>query len=522
MSLNLVAARAPAVEATRRTITGLVLPFNRPGHTSAGPVSVAAGAVALPDDITRVKLLRDHSTQPGFTPVGYATAAVVDADGIRMTFKVAATPDGDVALTDVTEHVRDALSVELVDTRVNNGTLTAGTLTAVALVPVPAFTDARVETVIASASPITIGTDMSDTTTPTTPVVDDVEDTTTPPTTPPPVTDDVEDNTEKDTDMTVEDTTTPAAPAAVTAARRPSGLTVAQRPDLSFSQAVETIAAMRSGVANPSMTAALADITRAANPAISAPAWLGKLWDGREYTREIIPTMTNKPLTKLKAVGWRWVERPEIEDYTGDKAPIPTNEVSTEAVELTAQRMAVGHDIDRAYFDFNEVEFLTEFFKARVDDWALKSDTKAAEFLVASAATGTTIAAEPDLLHAAARARLTVKTQTRTEPSAYLVNPESLFGLFAITQLDNPAYLDLLGVQPDKFIATDLVPAGEVIAYAKAAVTWYELPGSPIRVDAERIDHGGRDSGIFAYWATMLNNQRGVVSVPFGTAETGE
>ena len=300
------------------------------------------------------------------------------------------------------------------------------------------------------------------------------------------------------------------------AARVPSGLKVNQKPALTFSQAVETIANMRTGTASPELTAALADITRSANPAVSAPQWLGELWEGSEYQREIIPTMTIKPLTKLKAVGWRWTQKPEIEDYAGDKAEIPTNEVSTEPVETTANRMAVGHDIDRAYFDFNETEFLEGFFRARTIDYAMKSDAKAAAFLNTSAATGTTVASEPDLLHAAARARLVVKRQVRVEPSAYLVHPNSLFGLFDITQLDNPAYLDLLGVKPERFIATDLVPENEVVAYAKESVTWFELPGSPIRVDAERIDLGGRDSAVFAYWATLLNNQSGIVRVPFG------
>ena len=93
-----------------------------------------------------------------------------------------------------------------------------------------------------------------------------------------------------------------------------------------------------------------------------------------------------------------------------------------------------------------------------------------------------------------------------------------MFGLFQITQLDNPAYLDLLGVRPERFLATDLVPEGQVVAYAKQAMTWFELPGSPIRVDAERIDHGGKDSGIFGYYAAILNNAQGVVSIPFNTA----
>ena len=522
-TMHMVASMAPAAEQTKRTVTGLVVPWNTPGRTSAGPVSVAEGAVKLPADLGRVKLLRDHSDTANFSPVGYATSAEVTAEGLKMSFRIAEGDDGDAALADVKNRVRDALSVELVDTKVTNGTLKSGNLTAVALVPIPAFAEARVEMLTAAATDpvedddedddeldqaaeddetadpaddgeLVIETDeqLETTDTETDPVEDDDED----------------DETEK------ENNTMPKNKLA--AARVPSGLKVNQKPALTFSQAVETIANMRTGTASPELTAALADITRSANPAVSAPQWLGELWEGSEYQREIIPTMTIKPLTKLKAVGWRWTQKPEIEDYAGDKAEIPTNEVATEPVETTANRMAVGHDIDRAYFDFNETEFLEGFFRARTIDYAMKSDAKAAAFLNDSAATGTTVAAEPDLLHAAARARLVVKRQVRVEPSAYLVHPNSLFGLFDITQLDNPAYLDLLGVKPERFIATDLVPENEVIAYAKESVTWFELPGSPIRVDAERIDLGGRDSAVFAYWATLLNNQSGIVRVPFG------
>ena len=521
-TMHMVASMAPAAEQTKRTVTGLVVPWNTPGRTSAGPVSVAEGAVKLPADLGRVKLLRDHSDTANFSPVGYATAAEVTDEGLKMSFRIAEGDDGDAALADVKNRVRDALSVELVDTKVTNGTLKSGNLTAVALVPIPAFAEARVEMLTAAATdPVEddedddeLDQDVEDDET-VDPAADDDElvietdeklETTDPETDP--VEDDEDDETEK------ENNTMPKNKLA--AARVPSGLKVNQKPALTFSQAVETIANMRTGTASPELTAALADITRSANPAVSAPQWLGELWEGSEYQREIIPTMTIKPLTKLKAVGWRWTQKPEIEDYAGDKTAIPTNEVATEPVETTANRMAVGHDIDRAYFDFNETEFLEGFFRARTIDYAMKSDAKAAAFLNTSASTGTTVASEPDLLHAAARARLVVKRQVRVEPSAYLVHPNSLFGLFDITQLDNPAYLDLLGVKPERFIATDLVPENEVVAYAKESVTWFELPGSPIRVDAERIDLGGRDSAVFAYWATLLNNQSGIVRVPFG------
>ena len=57
-----------------------------------------------------------------------------------------------------------------------------------------------------------------------------------------------------------------------------------------------------------------------------------------------------------------------------------------------------------------------------------------------------------------------------------------------------------------------------MIAYAKPAMTFFELSGSPIRVQAEHIAKGGRDAALFGYYATLLNDQRGVVEVPIAPA----
>ncbi len=523
-------------------IRGTVIPYGKPGRTSGGVLTIHAGAVTVPADIGRVKLLRDHSTQPGWTPVGKAIGLTESDSGLEMEFEIGDTPDGAAAAADIEAGIRDALSIEVIETEVRGSELTKGILTAVALVPIPAFDDARISqvtaaqtvddddrlnVVFAANSPGLAATENTEPSTPPTEETNPMPDKPTIRKTidreknggdssdqhaPDSNNDDDEDENNDDED---EDERTTGAQ--VTAARAPRGLMVKQHAPLTFSQAIETIQRVRTGQAGAEVTAALADITRSANPAVSAPQWLGQLWDGADYTREIVPTFSQGTLTGMKAVGWRFTKKPEVDDYKGDKAEIPTGTVATEPVEVKAQRLAAGHDIDRAYFDFNEREFLEAFFNARVVDYKLKTDQKAANFAVASAkkAPKVTTGKEPDLLHAAARARLLVKQRTRVEPTTFLVHPNSIFGLFQITQLDNPAYLDLLGVKPEKFNVTDLVPEGQVVAYARQAMTWYELPGSPIRVDAERIDHGGKDSGIFGYWSALLNNPNGVVAVQF-------
>ena len=533
--LQIVAAHAPDADDDKRTISGLVLPYGVPGYTSSGAVTVASGTVTLPEDLGRIKLLRDHSTDEGFSPVGHATAIEDTPEGLRMSFKVAKTADGDVALADVTERVRDALSVELVHTSIDeDGNLIAGELKAVALVPIPAFDDARVELITASAHyPDTDEEEPDDD------FVEGLEDT---PVKRPKlplsahavVTPDGTTVRLNETDGATADTENvhpsgdtdndhPATPEKEPDmngnAKAPEGIQAAKKDTpLTFSAAVHAIGDLAARRETPELTAALKDITYSGQPATRAPKWVGELWDGAAFTREIVPTMTPKTLTSLEVRGWRWKEKPQVDDWDGDKRAIPSNTASTEPIDSKAKRLAAGWDFDRAYWDFGDTEFIRSFLEAAREDYAIKSDERAAQSIAKWATEESTLTAtaQPDLLHAAAHARQLIKKATRIEPTAFLVHPDDMFGLFDITMLDIPQFLKLLGVEPEKFISTDLVPAGSLVSYVKPAVEFHELAGAPIRVSAQHIANGGIDEALFGYWDALLINPRGIVSVPVG------
>lgn len=505
MSENLTTASA-----TGRTVTGLALPFGAPGKSSRGTVTVNAGAVSIDRDLKRIKLYRDHSNAGG-APVGYCTAARETDAGIEMSFRIGDTADGDSALADVREGIRDALSVEVMGAEITgSGELVAGQITAVALVAIPAFDDARVSAFTASLhtepapetddDPDESEADDEDSTEIDTPGDNEID----------PDTDQEENDMTENTVAT--DHTEESAPAAA-----PTGLTATRtrEPIVTASAVVDTLIGVRQGrERDDMMTAALADIKRSAHPGVKSSAWLGELWDGVAFTREIVPTMTNKTLTSMRATGWRWTTKPTVNDYKGDKADIPTNTPKTEAVTLEPKRLAGGHDIDRAFFDFDDREFIQSYFAAMTESYAMVSDDRAAAFIVAEAAKNQGDS-QPDLLRAAAKARQTIKRGTRTEATTYLVNPDDMFLLMGITTMDNPAYLNLLGVDPARFITNDAVPAGTLIAYAKSAVEWYELGSAPIRVEAEHLAQGGRDAAVFGYYATFAPNPAGIVSIPF-------
>src|SRR5699024_10816706 len=147
MTLQITPARPELVAAdtAARTISGLALPYGAAGSTSAGRVTVRAGAVKIPTDRKRVKLLDDH--RPAGKPVGYLDAVRDDADGLGLTFTLGSSPAADAALTAAAEHTVDGLSVELVDVERTGSEIVSATLAAVALVAIPAFDDARVDAV---------------------------------------------------------------------------------------------------------------------------------------------------------------------------------------------------------------------------------------------------------------------------------------------------------------------------------------------------------------------------------------
>lgn len=489
------AAALPEAPTTvdERTLTGLVLPFGREGRTSAGRLSVTAGAITTPEDIGRVKLYRDHSDVGG-TPVGKATGVEVKEDGIYMSFRIGSTPDGDAAIADVAEGIRDALSVELIDTVTAGGVLSAGVLTAVALVPVPAFDDARVTSAFVGA--VDEDEDEDE---------DDTDDT------------DGQDTDEDDEDKDKDKTTASRRGSTLTtrlATKRTTANLTGGKKTMKLSNVAATIAGKINGDA--SVTAALATITEAGQPAVVSQEWLGELFNDAPFERLIVPTFKQRTLTQMKLKGWRWTTRPEVDDYAGNLAEIPSNAIETEPVEVDAARIAGGHKIDRKYIDFADSEFIQSYLREMTDSYKKLTDSKAAQFILDEADAVATVGAQPTLLHAAAKANQVIFRNLRKYATTFLVNPDDLFELFDVTMMDEPRYLELFKIDPASFIPDESVTAGNIVAYHKDSVAWGELPGSPIRVDALDVAHGGSDNALFGYWAALIEDSRGVTMVPFG------
>lgn len=528
-------------EATDRTIEGLVIPWDQEGQTTAGPLVIPSGAVRLPRDFHRIKLLFKHTGTEGHKPVGRCVGFTPKADGLHMAFSVARTPDGDAALTQVTEHVFDAFSAELRGVKKNGTRVTDSILTGVALVDLPAFDNARVHTVNASYTPnqenqtmnvtafiramMDAGASEADARAAAAQYYSAEEiaavDLTgfvpanAPTVEPPAPAPAPAEPTPVGAHAGYTPATAPIVPAPIPAPHHSPAIVHASAYDAA--QTILDMSRNRAGVVH----AQLADITNSGLTEALPPQWLGELWTGPAKTRELVPLLNHKPLTSWRMQGFRWKDKPLVAAYSGDKTEIPTNPVSVEPYESEATRWAGGHDLDRKFWDFGDAGILAAYWAAMNESYAVVTDQAAGAFIVANATTVAPLPADanvPPLILAMYAAKTSVKKATGVNPSYYLANPADQLGLLSLTAANKPAFWDVLGVDPSLLLWRDQVPAGTLIAGAKPATTFWELPGSPLRVEAEHLSHGGRDRAMFGYTGQTVDNAGGLVKVAFTAA----
>jgi hypothetical protein len=503
---TLTAAAADAPEP--RVAEGIIVPWGTPGRTNLGPKRVHRGAVRILAEAPVIGLYghdRDRSVS--------RLIAHEDRDaGLWGRLRIAETPAGDLLLSELRAGVRDGLSVELSELEFDTaGDVTSGRLDAVAHVPLPAYDSARVHTLAATQH--TDGVPVPDTDQ-----------------TAPPVADPVAELRAELAELRAQ-VSTPSAATVLSTAGLPQPSAPAAGGEVKRLATLQ--AALATGEATPEMRAALADITNTGLSLFHRPAGIGQeLWSGGGYTRRFVPLFSQRELTSWKFGGWRWVNRPLVDDYAGDKAEIPTNTVSVEPVEGTAQRVAGGWDIDRKFRDFGDAEFWAGFYAAQTESYAEKTDEIAAAALVAAARDITVDAnvpasyaaanvAQADILKATALGQAILQDTPNVRRSAdfVLMNPADWLGLMDLTNLDLPAFLSLLGVAPGSFQRHPLVPAGSVIMGVSASVSFYELGGgAPIRVEALDVARAGVDSAVYGYVGTLVNRPGGVIEIPLVVA----
>jgi hypothetical protein len=499
--------RAPGVlraaSVPDRTITYLLLPYGQPGRTSIGLVTASAGSVDVPST-QDVVLNLEHDP---LRPVGRLLSHQDTPDGLVATFRIAATQAGTDLLVEADEGLRTGVSVELDQVRVKDGTLLPGAvLIGAGAVTRPAFDDART-LLVASDTP-----DDDD------PAHDHRHDDVTAPVPSDTTPDDddtapVPSDDESREDTTVDDTTlTAAAPVGA------HPVTTQDRtPDLA---AVNRMLASAARDGLPQLLAALTDVTHTANAHVQAPQFIGEAWSGSPYTRQLVPLVASGPLTSYEVTGWRWKVAPEGGDYTGDKTAVPSNAALTEAVKFTAERWAGAHDIDRKFRDFGDEAFWSSYWAAMAGSYGRWSDANVAAGIktAATAVTGGDAGNVVDLIVRAALAVIPVGTPT------YCLLGATAYS--ALAQRDPYAFLSGSVSIPGgdgtvgglAFRTHTSLAAGDVIVGTRNAATWYELGGTPIRVESVDLVKGGIDVGAFGYGVLGVHDAAGIAKATFTPA----
>lgn len=516
-AVQLVAKATPS----NRTISGLVIPWEEYGDTSVGRVIAGNGSIRLPQDLSRVKLVDLHQ-QPA-RAIGYGTQSQVTAAGIHMTFHVPETPEGDRALMEASAHLADAFSVELSQLQLDGDRITDSELNAVALLPVPAFANARVASVTAALSPQPAQEGSTMTEEQRARLRELLAMNTRSP--------ELEAEFQQLVQLAAGEQGTPADPPADQAAASasivplspalpaqagqhappamamaPAGLEAGgQQATRPLTDLYAAMARVARGESRPGLEAALTSITQGSNAFTTQDQYAGQLWQALNYTRRFVNLFQNGDLKSYKGNGWKWGVAPAVAAYAGDKAAVPSNAPTTVNVPWSASRLAGAHDLDRKFRDFGDDEFFQAYYEAMTVSYAMLSDQAARDFAIASATAGAAVTGGLLVSVAKLAARLNGVIND-AGVDWVLVNDQDKIGLLTVSAANVPAFLaDFVDITPDKFIGTPAVPAGTIIAGNKNAGQFLELPGVPIRAEVVDMVNGGVDGGVFGYYATVLN-----------------
>jgi hypothetical protein len=533
-----------------RVVSGMLLPFGEVGNTNLGRFSVDPGVFTVPADVTVLAANTDHKRE---NPVARFISAVETAAGIVASFKIGANPEGDALLAEIADETnpeaRRKLSVEVTDVVLRGAKALSGRVFGAAFVKSGAFPSA---TLMASdvgelpARIIRLGTEgivyasdapgEAQTLTAVQAVVDgklsvDVE------TTPDEVivhtlaAEGGEDTTTTFIPETqkAEETVTLPNTLDASATTEPAGLSLAKLSTLYATtvgghMSAEDFASEIKGQNGHTLFAALSDVkydgTGGLAPVMGQPQWIGEVWSSLKYTQQVLPLFAHENLTGLTYNGFKWGTKPAGGDWAGNKANVPSNTLTVTPVTGGAVRYAVGHDIAREFVDFPVAGFFESYAAAVAEDYAKWADGKVAAAAVAGATALagdalTTLPGGTANIGAAASAIIdgaVALSLTGTLPNFALVAPALYKSLLKTPNNNVLGYLtaalgltegDMAGftIRPSASIA-----AGKVLVGAREAVTVYELPGAPIRVDALDLVKGGVDKAAFGYLAVNVND----------------
>jgi HK97 family phage prohead protease len=487
-----------AADTGRRTIVGTVVPYGTIGDTSLGPVTFAPGSVTASEG---VKLVLEHDMK---RPIGKATGFVDGPERLVGSFRLSHTSAGSDALVEASDGLRDGLSVgaRIVEHTVDaSGTMvvTAAELVEVSLVHAPAFADAVVTQVAASAP----------------------EDDDTP--------------TESEEDI-VENETTEVAAAEVAAshsptveAARPSQPYITAQPrDLKGLTAGGMLRAqLRSKMfddqeAGDLVRAAYAGQTTTTDQGMVPIPLLREIISTIDSQRPFIESIDRQPLPP-SGMSFRIpsVTTPvTVALQSSQNTDVDSTEGDIDDITVTVQTFAGGNRVSRQLIDRSDPSYFDELLRQLASAYANATD-KAAHLAAATTAVESAGAAGAGIYGAVVKGIADAYGVMRFEPNRLHVNP---------TGTASPTWLDLLAEVDDQgrplFAAAAPQNAGglvtqgstngtvaglsvvvnpnatansQALVYPSAAATFYETAGSPIQVSIDNPEKLSVEVSVFGY-----------------------
>jgi len=487
----------------------LLLPYGQQGSTSIGKLTASAGVLTVPQDPASVPVNLEHDYK---RPVGFFASFNELADGMRARVKFLDTTAGRDAYTEAKTRARPGISVEVKNPVTRAGNLLAGLLSGAGVCVRPAYPDA-----------LMIASDHGELAAQAQELADNAQalaeslaaeqpNTPTDPATPNPAGENVPQPIV--TASEPQPTTVGGTPLTASTEVKENGLNLlcAALADNANAEASQLWAAL-SGVVSGDVF----DV-------VAQPSYAGELWTGREYAQRFMPLIGHADLTSTEIIQWGWDEEPDVYDYAGDLAEVGSGPVSAKKIPTQASRLAAAVTVDRIHSDFRNPAFWESFYKARAKNYAKKMDAKALAAIQAAAGTASTVAAGSTPFRALVRgARQVLEFGV---PTFAIVGGDYYEEMLDTLTNDKLAFLQAsLGLEGGTLENFQIVGApdsvtsmaGKVIVGAKQAVVAHELPGAPIRVEAQDIAHGGITTGVFGYYAFQSEAQ-GIKAVTIAPA----
>ena len=285
----------------------------------------------------------------------------------------------------------------------------------------------------------------------------------------------------------------------------------------SAEEAFRLIASAFEGGSETKLLAALTNITHddgdndgdGLGEITAAPEWLGEVWAQVPYVRKWIPLIATAPLTSYRQKGFHFGTKPLVQKYSGNKAEVPTNGMTATPVDYVTERWAHAADLDRRFFDFGDSAVVRAFVEAQLESYRKETDLDVHDglFTAAGAFTPGTVPSGVDAGLAALVDGALELVGNDLNPTFAIVGKDLYRGMLFTLEQKGLKFLTMaLGLEEGALDGFRIRPSGRTAAASKvlvgdgSTVVFKEFGGgTPVRIDAEHVSHGGRDLGLFGY-----------------------